>query len=223
MASGDGDDKAFVWRIVKQDPAQIEEAKQAEEEQKEGASQSSEYRAELVKELEGHTETVEFCKFDTSGKWLVTGGMNNLLRVWNVAEGFTLQRTLDAIPQEDLNFVEWHDKAPLILTGGKDYMVWLVNAVSGKVMANFIGHEEEVLRAEFTKDDNGKHVVSSSADKTIRVWSPIKQDQQCVTTLRSHGAGSRKLFHEAQILCFALHPSMPVVLSGDEDGLVYAS
>ena len=56
------------------------------------------YSVEKVCELPGHTETVEFCKFDSSGKWLVTGGMNNLLRVWDVQNGFNLKRTLENIP-----------------------------------------------------------------------------------------------------------------------------
>ena len=100
-------------------------------------------------------------------------------------------------------------------------MIWLVNAVNGKVMANLIGHEEEVTNALFTMDDRGKHIVSCSADKTIRVWSPLTQE--CSMTIRSHGQGAKKVFHESQILCFALHPEMPIVLSGDEEGNVFAS
>ena len=107
------------------------------------------------------------------------------------------------------------------MTGGKDYMIWLVNAVNGKIMANLIGHEEEVMNANFTLEDKGKHIVSCSADKSLRVWSPLQQE--CIQTLRSYGTGSRKEFHESQILCFELHPDMPVVLSGDEDGRVFAS
>lgn len=52
----------------------------------------------IIKELEGHTETVEFCKFDASGKWLLTGGMNNILRVWDVENNFTLKKELDSVP-----------------------------------------------------------------------------------------------------------------------------
>lgn len=177
--------------------------------------------AERICELEGHTETVEFCKFDASGKWLVTGGMNNVLRIWDVANGFALKKTIDAIPQEDLNFVEWHAQAPVLMTGGADYMIWLVNAVNGKVMANLIGHEDTVLNAVFTKEDKGKHIVSCSSDKSLKVWSPLTQE--CIVTLKSYGAGSKKEFHESAILCFALHSDMPVVLSGDEDGRVFAS
>ena len=55
----------------------------------------SPFAVELVCELPGHTETVEFCKFDASGKWLCTGGMNNQLRIWDVQNGFTLKKTLD--------------------------------------------------------------------------------------------------------------------------------
>lgn len=176
---------------------------------------------EKLCELSGHTETVEYCKFDATGKWLVTGGMNNFLRVWDVNNGFALKQTLENIPQEDMNFVEWHQSAPVLMTGGKDYMIWIVNAVNGKVMANLIGHEEEVFKAVFSIEDRGKHVVSSSADKTIRVWSPLTQE--CVMTLRSFGGVSRKEFHESDILCFALHPDMPIVLSGDAKGCVFAS
>lgn len=53
------------------------------------------YKAIQVAQLKGHTETVEFCKFDASGKWLVTGGMNNLLRVWDVEAGFALKQIID--------------------------------------------------------------------------------------------------------------------------------
>ena len=73
-------------------------------------------------------------------------------------------------------------------------MVWLVNALNGKILANFIGHEDEVLTAKFTLEDKGKHIVSVSADKTIRTWSPLSQEM--VTKIKSFGLGSKKLFHE---------------------------
>ena len=113
---------------------------------------------------------------------MVTGGMNNLLRVWDVANGFSLKQTIDQVPQEDLNFVEWHQNAPLLLTGGKDLMVWLVNAVNGKVMANFIGHEDEVVMAKFTQADGGKQIVGCSVDGSIRVWSPLQGE--CLKVIR---------------------------------------
>ena len=207
LVSGDRTCTAYVWRLV---PDNDEESKD-----------ESRVKAERIIELTGHTETVDFCKFDASGKWLVTGGMNNQLRIWDVQNNFALKKVLENIPNEDLNFVEWHHLAPVLITGGKDLVVWLVNALTGKVMANFIGHEEEVFSAKFTIADKGKHIVSISADKSIRVWSPMTQE--CVTKIKSFGYRSQKMFHERSILCFALHPNRPIMLSGDEEGRVYVS
>ena len=53
------------------------------------------FKSRLLNDLPGHTETVEFAKFSYDGRFLVTGGMNNLLRVWDVDAGFTLKRTID--------------------------------------------------------------------------------------------------------------------------------
>ena len=198
FVSGDGADKAYVWQmtfdhntassVTTEPPTEvvIDEEEKKDEVTTPVAIAPVQYRVEKVCELAGHTETVEFCKFDSTGKWLVTGGMNNQLRVWDVKNGFTLKKTIDSIPQEDLNFVEWHNMAPCLMTGGKDYMIWLVNALTGKVMTNLIGHEDEVIDAKFTKEDRGKHIVSCSADKTIRVWSPLQA--QSVITLKSFGA-----------------------------------
>ena len=101
--------------------------------------------------------------------------MNNVLRVWDAEKDFELKCTLEGGPTEDLSFVEWHPKGNVILTGGKDYMVWMFNGQNGEFLACLTGHEDEVLMGKFTVNDNGKHVVSSSSDKSIRLWSPMKQ------------------------------------------------
>lgn len=136
-------------------------------------------------ELPGHTETIEFIKFNHDGKLCVTGGMNNVLRVWQVGENakMELKCKLENGPAEtdDIAFVEWHPKGNAIICGGNDYMIWLMNGSSGDFLASFSGHEEAVLCAQFTPN-GGKLIVSSSADKTIRVWSPIKQN--CVSIIK---------------------------------------
>jgi WD40 repeat protein len=190
FVSGDGRDKAYVWSVNKRVPGNIFN----EELKEDDTPNNTIYESFKIHELEGHTETVEYCKFDSSGRWMVTAGMNNMARVWDVANGFVLKTLIEEIPIEDMNFVEWHPTAPLFLIGGKDYMIWMVNAVSGKVMANFIGHEEEVLMARFSLFDGGKQVVSCSSDKTVRLWSPIKGE--CLMTVRN-GTGKMPYHEEA--------------------------
>lgn len=120
-----------------------------------------------------HTETVEFTKFNFDGKLLATGGMNNPVRIWNSEKNFELQATLEG-PSDDMNFVEWHPKGNVILLGGKDMMIWMFNAQNGQYVNSFSGHQKEVLLAKFSMNDGGKHIISASADATIKVWSPMK-------------------------------------------------
>ena len=187
--SGDGNDKCYVWKVITRD----------------GTKQCIK-----VGELEGHTETVEFIKFNFDGKLCLTGGMNNILRIWSVEAVpdckqdessfvFKLKTKLENGPSEndDILVVDWHPKGNAVLCGGKDYTLYLMNGATGEFLACFSGHEEEILCAQFTPN-GGKLIVSSSADLSIRVWSPIKQECQTVIKAMNN-------FHKASINTFALH------------------
>ena len=100
-------------------------------------------------------------------------------------------------------------------------MIWLVHALNNKVMASFAGHEDEVSLAKFTLCDKSKHIVSTSTDKTIKVWSPLQAN--CLSTVRGKGDTGKAAFHQANILCMALHHERPLALSGDAEGSVFAS
>jgi WD40 repeat protein len=72
----------------------------------------------------------------------------------------------------DINFIRWHPKANLIMVGGTDNMIWLLNGANGKFIDCLSGHKNEVLEAKFSVCDGGKFIISSSADKSIKVWKP---------------------------------------------------
>lgn len=94
-------------------------------------------------------------------------------------------------------------------------MLWIMNGATGDFLASLAGHEDEVLAGKFTVNNGGKLIVSSSADCTIRVWSPIKQE--CLRVIRGN---KTKPFHEAAINVLELHQEMPMALSGDLNGRV---
>jgi len=167
--SGDGSDKVFIWSIRPKLEEEKTEGKIEGEEQKK-------YECVKVGELVGHTETVEFIKFNYDGKLCITGGMNNVIRVWIMENEnpmrFKEKCKFENGPSEkdDILFIDWHPKGNAVLCGGKDYMIWLMNGSTGDYLACFAGHEGDILNAKFTPANGGKYVVSSSADKTIRVW-----------------------------------------------------
>lgn len=119
-----------MWKIVPDDsPATDEDKKQEEAKQTaaEGQPPRMKVKSEFYKHLPGHTETVEFIKFNYDGKLLATGGMNNQIRIWNVENDLELKYTLEDGPSDDLNFLEWHPKGNVLITGGKDKMIWMFN------------------------------------------------------------------------------------------------
>ena len=208
--SGDGNDKCYIWAIKPK--------------AKEGIKSEEDKKFECVKvgELAGHTESVEFVRFSFDGKLCLTGGMNNVLRVWQMdAENpqvFKEKCKLENGPAEsdDIGFVDWHPKGNAVLCGGKDYMIWLMNGATGDFLACLSGHEAEVLAAKFTVANGGKQIVSAGADKSIRVWSPA--NQKCLHVIKKRPAAPD--FHAAGINVFELHHEWPLVVSGDLDGVV---
>jgi ribosome assembly protein SQT1 len=90
--------------------------------------------------LTQHTETVEFIKFNHDGKLMATGGMNNQIRIFNVDNDFELKATLEDGPSDDLNFLEWHPKGNVLITAGKDYLVWMFNGLNGQFINCLQGH-----------------------------------------------------------------------------------
>lgn len=219
--SGDGGDKCYMWTV---------KPRKDEEEKGEHfpGSKGPKYECQKIGELEGHTETVEFIKFNHDGKLCVTGGMNNALRVWALEQNpdpttqdhkMKLKTTLVNGPGdgEDILFVEWHPKGNAVLCGGKDYCIYLLNGATGDFLACFTGHEDTVLACKFTF--NGKLIVSASNDASLRVWSPIKQE--CISVIKPRNKSTK--FHTTGINCFALHPEQPYCISGDLAGAVYYS
>jgi WD40 repeat protein len=53
--------------------------------------------------------------------------MNNTIRIWNVEKDLELKYNLEDGPSDDLNFLEWHPKGNVLITGGKDKMIWMFN------------------------------------------------------------------------------------------------
>ena len=83
-----------------------------------------------------------------------------------------------------------------------DQRCYVLDGRDGAVLYTFSGHEDEVLSAKFTHLNGGKQIVSAGADKTIRVWSPIKQE--CLRVIRKK---KHEKFHEAPIHLIELHPT----------------
>lgn len=167
VASGGGDDRAFVWQVG--EDAYME-------------TQGATF------ELTGHTDSVIALAFSSDGTLLASGGMDGCVKVWDPATGTCIQ-TLEG-PGEAIEWVRWHPRGNVVLAGSADFTVWMWLAQTGACMQVFTGHSGPVTCGAFSAD--GKLVVTGGGedDATLRVWDP--RTGECKVTVHGnhfHGAG----------------------------------
>ena len=183
--SGGGDDRAFLWNTT------------------DGAT---------VHDLGKHGDSVVAVAFSSDGDLAATGGYDGVVKVFDSKTGALVQ-SMEG-PQE-VEWLNWHNKGPVVLAGSTDGTCWMWAAKTGDCMQVFAGHEDSVTCGAFTS--SGKLVVTGSMDASLRIWSP--KTGQCKHTF-SPRSGNGAEWHEAAILCLAVHPDpdKPLVLTGSIDG-----
>ena len=91
LVSGDCNDKVHVWKGVRSELEPMDEEDKGEEEQWNKDKDGKIYEAKEMKQLEHHTDTVEFMEVNHDGKFLLTAGMGNYPRIWDIKNDFALK------------------------------------------------------------------------------------------------------------------------------------
>lgn len=149
VATGGGDDIAFLWRVGEDAFAENQGA---------------------VHELSGHTDTVSGLAFSADGSMLASAGMDGTVRLWNPVDGTSIQ-ALEG-PGDAIEWVAWHPKGNVVLAGSADFTVWMWLAQTGTCMQVFSGHAGPVTCGKFTPD--GKLIITGGGegDASLRIWEP---------------------------------------------------
>jgi len=144
--SGGGDDAGYIWDVTD---------------------------GEIVVKLTGHTDSVTTAGFSSDGELVSTGGMDGRVRVWRRV-GKENHRTWEFLTElqgpDEVMWLRWHPKGPVLLAGSNDSTVWLWQLPSGNIMQVFAGHTGPVQCGDFTPD--GKRIVTACGDNTLIYWDP---------------------------------------------------
>ncbi len=122
--------------------------------------------AEVLVNLEGHTDEVFTAQFSRDGGRLVTASKDKTARVWDAATGEMLT-VLSGSPDEVAS-AEFSPDGRRIATASREPIARVWDAATGKPLLLLTGHESNVSRASFSPD--GTRIVTASDDNTARIW-----------------------------------------------------
>lgn len=136
-----------------------------------GARRSSGIRGKVsgwhcVGELKGHSSWVTTVDFNPRTPTLVSGSLDDTIRVWNLQTGQNMI-TLDG-HSRGVNQVKIGAGGQVLASCGDDDLVKVWNLSDGSLLHTLSGHMRDVTSVAISQD--GYLLASGSEDRTIKLW-----------------------------------------------------
>jgi WD40 repeat protein/serine/threonine protein kinase len=157
-----------------------------------------------VKALRGHGNAVRSCVFSPDGQWILSGGQDKRVRLWNI-QGYqevrVLRSTVFRGHADAILSARFSRDGQQIITASRDRSAVLWNATTGARLKRLAeGHEFLATSAAFFPD--GRHVATGAGDNTVRIWD--------ITT----GTQTGELAPTGRIGAVVVSPQGDVVVTG---------
>ncbi len=150
----------------------------------------------------GYSKAVNAVALSANGRQAVSGGEDNLLRLWDTATGLLL-RTFDT-QTSGINSVAFSPDGRRILAACNDGQLRLFDVAAGEAVSIVEGHAGEALSAAFSPD--GRQVLSGGRDNAVKLWDP--ETGQLLKTFEGH---------LEEVLTVAFSADGRLALSGSKD------
>src|SRR3990172_4156760 len=121
----------------------------------------------LLESFEGHTGSIDALDVSSDGLYVVTGGNDRSVRIWDLAGGHCLWNLADQ--PSAVCAVRFSLDGRFALGGFEDGSIRAWDLVSGERLEGFSEiHEPRVTSLSFSL--SGERVLSSSSDGTLKLW-----------------------------------------------------
>jgi WD40 repeat protein len=114
----------------------------------------------------GHSSRATSVAWSRNGSRIVSGSFDKTVRVWNAADGNSIQTYLGHADR--VQAVAWAPDSMHVASAGDDRTVHIWHASTGALQRIYSGHADHVLGLAWSPD--GTRIASASADKTVQVW-----------------------------------------------------
>ncbi|XP_055818057.1 uncharacterized protein LOC129887122 isoform X1 [Solanum dulcamara] len=186
-----------------------------------------------IKKLRGHRDAVYCAIFDRSGRYVITGSDDRLVKVWSMETGLCLASCRGH--EGDITDLAVSSNNALVASASNDYSIRVWRLPDGLPISVLRGHTGAVTAIAFTpKTSSVYQLLSSSDDGTCRIWDA--RSSQCVprvysprpkdnVSVRSSGTAATNIqsssntSHSHQILCCAYNANGTVFVTGSSDTL----
>eukprot|EP01007_Sphenomonas_quadrangularis_P002798 NODE_473_length_1445_cov_181.657593_g354_i0.p1 GENE.NODE_473_length_1445_cov_181.657593_g354_i0~~NODE_473_length_1445_cov_181.657593_g354_i0.p1 ORF type:complete len:423 (+),score=129.53 NODE_473_length_1445_cov_181.657593_g354_i0:29-1270(+) len=116
----------------------------------------------------GHDKQVKDIAFNPDGERFVSSGYDRFIRLWDTETGQVIRTMSNSKIAYCLKFHPDEQRSHLFLAGCSDKKIWCWDTKSGKTVQEYDQHLGSVNTITFY--DRNRKFVTTSDDKTIRVW-----------------------------------------------------
>ncbi|XP_038154877.1 angio-associated migratory cell protein [Cyprinodon tularosa] len=158
---------------------------------------------EVLLECTGHKDSVTCAMFSHDSSLVASGDMSGQIKVWKVET----KEEIWSFEVGDLEWLEWHPCAPVLLAGTNDGNVWMWKVPAGDCKT-FQSPGCQATSGQFLPD--GKRAAVGYEDGTIRLWD-LKHGNS-IHVIKGHDG------HKGALTCLAFNKDGSLMLTGSVDG-----
>ncbi|KAL9168330.1 hypothetical protein ABFS82_04G008000 [Erythranthe guttata] len=183
-----------------------------------------------VIKLRGHRNAVYCAIFDRSGRYVITGSDDRLVKIWSMETALCLASCRGH--EGDITDLSVSSNNALVASASNDFTIRVWRLPDGYPISVLRGHTGAVTAIAFTPRPNTLyHLLSSSDDGTCRVWDA--RSSQCrprvycpkpkdattgtISGLPSASASLGAALQCPQILCCAYNANGTIFVTGSSD------
>ncbi|XP_050237494.1 uncharacterized protein LOC126687133 isoform X2 [Mercurialis annua] len=182
-------------------------------------------KMQTIKKLRGHRDAVYCAIFDRSGRYVITGSDDRLVKIWSMETAFCLASCRGH--EGDITDLAVTSNNTLVASASNDFSIRVWRLPDGVPISVLRGHTSAVTAIAFSPRPNAAYqLLSSSDDGTCRIWDA--RYSQCNPQIfvprpsdgfsgKNNGPSSSNGTQSNQILCCAYNANGTVFVTGSSD------